>query len=110
GGRDHSSHRLVALGLSERRAVLLLYALAALSGGMAVLFRHVPADVSLPLVAVFAVALTFLGIHLAGVKAYPEDAAAATRPVAAFLIDLSYKRRVFEVVLDVVLIVLAYVT
>src|SRR6185503_2477782 len=31
GGRDHTSHRLVALGLSEKRAVLLLYALAALS-------------------------------------------------------------------------------
>src|SRR4029077_15375024 len=25
GGRDHTSHRLVALGLSERHAVLLLY-------------------------------------------------------------------------------------
>ncbi len=32
GGRDHTSHRLVALGLSERRAVWVLYALAALSG------------------------------------------------------------------------------
>src|SRR5258705_9330325 len=29
GGRDHTSHRLVALGMSERHAVLLLYALAA---------------------------------------------------------------------------------
>jgi len=27
GGKDHSSHRLVKLGLSEKRAVLLLYAL-----------------------------------------------------------------------------------
>jgi len=31
GGRDHSSHRLVMLGLSERKAVLLLYALGILS-------------------------------------------------------------------------------
>ena len=35
GGRDHTSHRLVALGLSERQAVLGLYLLAALSGGFA---------------------------------------------------------------------------
>src|SRR5262252_607720 len=28
GGRDHTSHRLVALGLSERRAVMMLYGLA----------------------------------------------------------------------------------
>ena len=32
GGRDHSSHRLVAIGLSERRAVALLWLLAAVGG------------------------------------------------------------------------------
>ena len=32
GGRDHSSHRLVAIGLSERRAVAVLWGLAALAG------------------------------------------------------------------------------
>ena len=32
GGRDHTSHRLVALGMSERHAVLMLYGFAALSG------------------------------------------------------------------------------
>src|SRR5436309_15954748 len=36
GGRDHSSHRLVAIGLSERRAVALLWLLAAISGGIGV--------------------------------------------------------------------------
>lgn len=35
GGRDHSSHRLVAIGLSEPRAVYLLYGLAALGGAVA---------------------------------------------------------------------------
>ncbi len=35
GGRDHLSHRLVAWGLSERQAVLLLYVLAAALGGLA---------------------------------------------------------------------------
>ena len=39
GGRDHTSHRLVALGISERRAVLLLYGLAAASGILALLVR-----------------------------------------------------------------------
>ena len=35
GGRDHTSHRLVALGLSERSAVLVLYLVAVVSGGVA---------------------------------------------------------------------------
>src|SRR6266498_678675 len=32
GGRDHSSHRLVAIGLSERSAVVLLWLLAGAGG------------------------------------------------------------------------------
>jgi len=32
GGRDHTSHRLVALGLSERNAVLMLYGFAICAG------------------------------------------------------------------------------
>ena len=37
GGRDHISHCLVALGLTERRAVLWLYGTACVSGGVAYL-------------------------------------------------------------------------
>src|SRR5713101_5742556 len=40
GGRDHTSHRLVALGLSEKRAVLMLYGLAAVSGLLATTVRQ----------------------------------------------------------------------
>jgi UDP-GlcNAc:undecaprenyl-phosphate GlcNAc-1-phosphate transferase len=32
GGRDHTSHRLVALGLTERNAVLMLYGFAICAG------------------------------------------------------------------------------
>ncbi|HEU5460100.1 MAG TPA: MraY family glycosyltransferase, partial [Pyrinomonadaceae bacterium] len=39
GGRDHTSHRLVALGMSERHAVLMLYGFAALSGLVAILVQ-----------------------------------------------------------------------
>src|SRR4051812_15196019 len=36
GGRDHSSHRLVAIGLSERRAVTVLWLFAAIGGAIGV--------------------------------------------------------------------------
>ena len=32
GGKDHTSHRLVLIGFSERRAVLFLYGVGAVSG------------------------------------------------------------------------------
>jgi len=111
GGRDHTSHRLVALGMSERRAVWMLYGLAGLSGLLALMVRQLTADVSLALLAVFTLALTLLGVYLAGVKGYDEEEdvrAASDKPLFAFLVDFSYKRRIFEVLLDVVLIVLAY--
>src|SRR5881275_1744934 len=53
GGRDHTSHRLVALGLSERRAVWMLYGFAALSGLLAVAVRQSKPDVSIALLAIF---------------------------------------------------------
>src|ERR1043166_8431746 len=111
GGRDHTSHRLVALGLSEKRAVLLLYGLATTSGLLSVLVRELKPDVSLALLTLLTVGLTLLGVYLAGVKGYDEEADVRTardHPLFGFLIDFSYKRRIFEVLLDVILIVLAY--
>ncbi|HEX6284192.1 MAG TPA: hypothetical protein VFZ71_04930, partial [Pyrinomonadaceae bacterium] len=110
GGRDHTSHRLVALGMSERHAVWMLYGFAAASGVLAILVQRAPLDVSLAAIAGFTILLTLIGVYLAGVKVYDSDEASALKekPLYAFLIDVSYKRRVFEVLLDVVLIILSY--
>src|SRR4029077_21085193 len=66
--------------------------------------------VSLALIAGFTLGLTLLGVYLAGVKGYDEveQAEAAGEKPFAFLVDFSYKRRIFEVLLDIVLIMLAY--
>jgi UDP-GlcNAc:undecaprenyl-phosphate/decaprenyl-phosphate GlcNAc-1-phosphate transferase len=111
GGRDHTSHRLVALGMSERHAVWMLYGFAALSGVLAILVQRTRLDVSLAAIAGFTIVLTLVGVYLAGVKVYDQsDEAMALRdkPLYAFLVDLSYKRRIFEVLLDVVLVILSY--
>ncbi|MDQ6801016.1 MAG: hypothetical protein M3041_09285, partial [Acidobacteriota bacterium] len=110
GGRDHTSHRLVALGLSEKHAVWMLYALAISGGPLALLVRKAPFDVSVAVISAFAIMLAFLGIHLARVRVYGEDEIAATRgrPIVAFLFELSQKMRAFEVALDAILISLAY--
>ncbi len=111
GGRDHTSHRLVALGLSERRAVWMLYGFAALAGILGLLVQRMKLDVSLAAIAGFTVLLTLLGVYLAGVKVYDETEEALAlkdQSLSAFLIDLSYKRRIFEVLLDLILILLSY--
>ncbi len=67
-------------------------------------------DLSLAIILGFTVTLTLVGVHLAGVRVYGEEESQplAEQPLGSFLVDLSYKRRIFEVLLDVVLVVLAY--
>jgi len=111
GGRDHTSHRLVALGMSERKAVLMLYGFAALSGLLAIVVQRTRLDISLAAIAGFTIVLTLVGVYLAGVKVYDkteEEMALKEKPLYTFLVDVSYKRRIFEVFLDGVLITLAY--
>ncbi|MFL6216325.1 MAG: hypothetical protein ACJ74J_20750 [Blastocatellia bacterium] len=108
GGRDHTSHRLVALGVSERRAVLMLYAFAAVSGGLALLVRLLDTTVVLALVPAFALMVLGLGLYLGKVR-ITEDAESLAGPrLLIRFAESPYKRRVVEVLLDVTLIAMAY--
>jgi UDP-GlcNAc:undecaprenyl-phosphate GlcNAc-1-phosphate transferase len=97
--------------MSERYAVVMLYGFAALSGLLAIVVQRARLDVSLAAIAGFTIVLTLVGVYLAGVKVYDqseEEMALKDKPLYAFLVDVSYKRRIFEVLLDVVLITLSY--
>jgi UDP-GlcNAc:undecaprenyl-phosphate/decaprenyl-phosphate GlcNAc-1-phosphate transferase len=111
GGRDHTSHRLVALGLTERNAVLMIYGFAATAGTLAILVGTLEPTQSIALISVFTIILSLIGVFLSKVKVYDqrqEELATQNNAVFAFLVDISYKRRIFEVMLDVVLITLSY--
>ena len=70
GGRDHSSHRLVFLGLSEKRAVLTLYSISFLFGVVALLFQFTEPRLFYALFMFMAVGITVFGIYLASVDVY----------------------------------------
>ena len=108
GGRDHTSHRLVALGVSERRAVLMLYAFAAVSGGLALLVRLLDTAVVLALVPAFALMVLGLGLYLGKVRITDRPEAVAGPRLLVRFAESPYKRRVVEVLLDVTLIALSY--
>ena len=109
GGRDHTSHRLVAIGLSERSAVMLLWLLAAAGGGIGVAFRESAAWWSIA-AALFAIGMTLFAIYLGGIRVYENsDAGALERGgLTPIVVDFVYKRRVAEVLLDFVLVTLSY--
>jgi UDP-GlcNAc:undecaprenyl-phosphate GlcNAc-1-phosphate transferase len=111
GGRDHSSHRLVSLGLSERNAVLVLYALAAAAGGATLLVNHSGRLPGLLAMAVIVVAFGLFGVYLSQMtfdtpQGYFE-AKEKSWPTQ-ILFQLTFKRRILEVVLDLTLMVFCY--
>lgn len=106
GGRDHLSHRLVAMGIGERRTVLALYALAALGGGLALALQHVDFGYAAGLIAAYVIVLAWIGLALAQVEAH-ADPGAPDVP-APFVSDVGYGHRTYEVLLDAALIALAY--
>ena len=113
GGRDHSSHRLVAIGFSEKKAVLILYAFSVTSGLMALLINRLTAGTAIVIVILYLLFILFFWIYLARVKVYSEKPIIdyeGAKGITTILLQITYRRRVFEVLLDLVLITVAYYT
>jgi UDP-GlcNAc:undecaprenyl-phosphate GlcNAc-1-phosphate transferase len=110
GGRDHTSHRLVALGLSERGATVTLYLMAVVAGLIGVVAWKAPVAVSAGIVPLFLIATLFVTSYLGRVKVYApvtNEAAVDGRAVVPTMANFNYKRRIVEVMLDFAIIVLA---
>jgi UDP-GlcNAc:undecaprenyl-phosphate GlcNAc-1-phosphate transferase len=110
GGRDHSSHRLVAIGLSERAAVAVLWTLAALGGLLALSVRSLQAGWANAAAALFVLAMIIFAVYLAHVRVYDDshDPALRSGRVTPFVVNFVYRRRVAEVALDGCLAAVAY--
>ncbi|MDP6179278.1 MAG: hypothetical protein QGG48_05245 [Desulfatiglandales bacterium] len=111
GGRDHSSHRMVAIGFSERKAVLVLYGFSMASGLIALAINYFSIGISLVFIVLYLLFIVFFWIYLARVKVYPEDSVFSNNGLGAFtpiLVQITYRRRIFEVILDFILVTIAY--
>jgi UDP-GlcNAc:undecaprenyl-phosphate GlcNAc-1-phosphate transferase len=109
GGRDHSSHRLVAIGLSERRAVAVLWLFAAIGGAIGVAVDYLNRSwVSLAALT-FLIGMALFAAYLAGIRVYDEnDERVREHRLTPIVIDFMYKRRVAEVLLDFCLVAISY--
>ena len=117
GGRDHTSHRLVFLGLSERNAVLVLYVISIVFGGLGLLFHVANTQLFFALVIFMGIALAAFGVFLGGLDVY------ANEPDPQFKLEgwigrlqrityvvLGYGwKTMFGVVADVLLVVAAFI-
>ena len=110
GGRDHSSHRLVAIGLSERNAVFLLWGLAAAGGTIGLIVRDVTGGWTLIVGGLFLLATGMFAIYLSRVRVYGDSKTAVYtgNGFTPLVGDFMHKRRVVEVIADFCLIGAAY--
>ncbi|HMA66384.1 MAG TPA: hypothetical protein VKO20_01060, partial [Desulfosalsimonadaceae bacterium] len=111
GGLDHSSHRMVAVGLSEPKAVAVLYGFAAVSGLIALGIYPLNAYVSVVIIAAYLLFIILFWVYLAKVKVYPAEEAAAGNSSPYFILALGndgYVRTLLVIVLDLILIAMAY--
>ncbi len=110
GGRDHLSHRLVALGMSERRAVLTLYAVCAILAGLGVAMSYLDLFANLFFMGVSVIAVVILALVLGAVAIYRESAPGPAAEAGEEMRRTfgNYARVAALVVLDMSLLFLAY--
>jgi len=98
----------VALGLGERQVALLLYAFAALGGVVALFLTRLDAGLGILVGSVFLIAMCLLAAYLSRLHVYEPNGAGPPTRFTLLLGNLVYKRRLAEILLDVVLVALAY--
>jgi UDP-GlcNAc:undecaprenyl-phosphate/decaprenyl-phosphate GlcNAc-1-phosphate transferase len=109
GNIDHTSHRLVSAGFSDRTAVWLLYGLG-IVGAATGAFVHMHPGTGAPVAAAVLVGALTFGLWLARVPAYAgqDFKALQNAPFAPLINDLTFRWHAGEVLLDVVLISACY--
>lgn len=109
GGRDHTSHRLVAFGLSERQALLVLYGVALFSAVMAAALEALNYWLSLVMAPLLILSLVLLTAYLARLKVVTTTTPSPQgKAIARLMLELTQRRHLLDVVLDFFLIGIAY--
>ncbi|RKX59210.1 MAG: hypothetical protein DRP28_03555 [Thermodesulfobacteriota bacterium] len=114
GGRDHTSHRMVLLGYSEKRTVLTLMAWAGGISAMALYLSYQSAQGLLVMLSVLAVISLFFGTFLTHLNGTVYDGKAGspdtTSRQSLLLSRVLNKKQILQAVVDTVLITIAYLT
>lgn len=116
GGKDHTSHHLVTLGLSQKNTVILLYAISVAFGLIAVLYSKLNLFVVSVIAFLSITVLLFFGFFLSELsygktrmqKSKIRSHYNENNGNLKFNFIFSYKRRIVEVLLDFTFICIAY--
>ncbi len=108
GGRDHPAHRLVALGLPERRAVALLYGLSGLAGASALVASLPGLLTGVTVSIILILGFVALGTVLGDLQVYEELPPGNGHRRTMLPTPFINKKWIALIGLDVVLVAVAY--
>ena len=110
GGKDHTSHRLVLMGFSEKNAVLFLYGVGLVSGTAALFVSRSDTFTSPSVIIPVILSMLLMGIYLSQLRVYPEKEFSVLRgrTFTPVLVELTYKKQLVLVILDFCLIAFSY--
>lgn len=104
GGKDHTSHRLIAFGLSERQALWVLYSIALFGGIAAIIVESLNYTLSLLLLPLMIVFLLIFTTYLAGVKITETEGVNQQGKLQTILVRVFLGRNLLDVLIDGILI------
>ncbi len=110
GGKDHTSHRLVLLGLSEEQAVVTLMIAAAAVSGVTLYMAAHSMEGLLAVMSITVVIAIFFGVFLSYLnKDVYEDREGAKRSrIVDAMAAILNKRQILQVCLDLFLLTVGY--
>ena len=111
GGRDHTSHRLVLLGLSEKRTVLTLMVAAACVSAVTLYMAACSMEGLLAVLSITAVFSMFFGVFLGYLNKDVYDACqnrGECSRVAGVMATVLNKKQILQVCVDLFLLTVGY--
>lgn len=112
GGKDHISHRLVVLGMSERRAVLTLYFMSFTCGLIAFMHSWLNIASGIVLIMLLALFMLFFGIFLSQVRIYEknkEQKRESNKEQVSLSGTIYHKQKMLEIVIDLFIVSASYI-
>ncbi|MCF7804197.1 MAG: hypothetical protein K9N46_07910 [Candidatus Marinimicrobia bacterium] len=112
GGKDHSSHRLISLGYSERQVALIMYGFTAIGGIIAIGLMYLELSISMLLLLVTGILFIGAGAFFTRIKVYSKQeynsilrSNGEKTPNTIVNTVLMYKRRIAEIIVDAIIVI-----
>jgi UDP-GlcNAc:undecaprenyl-phosphate GlcNAc-1-phosphate transferase len=113
GATDHSSHRLISLGLSERHTAIVTYALALVGGGLSIMAPRASLSFVAVVVLLVAIALYYFGTFLSKAPVELKEPTriedARRNRMAIFDAFVPFKWGILDVVADLAVVIVSYI-